>query len=112
MVLILVAISGFGVAGYHPEGFKTARSFTGEKMATGMSVFSVGGNTGWAFGPLLDRLSQGKPGIRRHARELPSFRSGFRNARRITLCRPMGPSVLAAIFHAGLRPALSVHTLA
>lgn len=52
MVLFLVMISGLGVASYHPEGFKTARFFTGEKMATGMSVFSVGGNMGMALGPI------------------------------------------------------------
>ena len=52
-IVLLVALSGFGVAAYHPEGFKTARFFTGEKMATGMSIFSVGGNTGMAIGPIL-----------------------------------------------------------
>lgn len=46
-------LSGLGIASYHPEGFKTARFFTGDKMATGMSVFSVGGNTGMALGPIL-----------------------------------------------------------
>lgn len=53
LIVLLVAVSGLGVAAYHPEGFKIARSFTGEKMATGMSVFSVGGNTGMALGPIL-----------------------------------------------------------
>ena len=53
VVLLLVAISGLGIASYHPEGFKTARFFTGDKMATGMSVFSVGGNAGLALGPIM-----------------------------------------------------------
>ncbi|SPF50229.1 Major facilitator superfamily MFS_1 [Syntrophobacter sp. SbD1] len=53
LVLLSVAISGMGIACYHPEGFKTARFFTGQRMATGMSVFSVGGNTGMALGPIL-----------------------------------------------------------
>ncbi len=52
-VLFLVIISGLGVASYHPEGYKTARFFTGDKMATGMSVFSVGGNLGFALGPII-----------------------------------------------------------
>lgn len=52
-IVLLVALSGVGVASYHPEGFKTARFFTGERMATGMSIFSVGGNTGMALGPIL-----------------------------------------------------------
>jgi FSR family fosmidomycin resistance protein-like MFS transporter len=53
LILVLVAISGMGIASYHPEGFKTARFFTGDRMATGMSVFSVGGNAGMALGPIL-----------------------------------------------------------
>lgn len=52
-VLVLVTISGLGVAAYHPEGYKTASFFTGDKPATGMSVFSVGGNLGFAIGPAL-----------------------------------------------------------
>ena len=52
-VLLLVMISGLGVAAYHPEGYKTAQYFTGKNLATGMSVFSVGGNLGFALGPLI-----------------------------------------------------------
>jgi FSR family fosmidomycin resistance protein-like MFS transporter len=53
LTLVLVAISGLGVASYHPEGYKTAYFFTGPRPATGMSVFSVGGNLGFALGPLI-----------------------------------------------------------
>ena len=53
LVMFLVVISGLGVAAYHPEGFKTAHFFTGRNMATGMSVFAVGGNLGLALGPIL-----------------------------------------------------------
>jgi MFS transporter, FSR family, fosmidomycin resistance protein len=53
LLLVAVIISGLGIAGYHPEGFKTAHFFTGEKKATGMSIFSVGGNLGIALGPIL-----------------------------------------------------------
>jgi FSR family fosmidomycin resistance protein-like MFS transporter len=52
LVLLLVIVSGLGVASYHPEGFKTARFFTGDKMATGLAVFTVGGNLGLALGPI------------------------------------------------------------
>jgi FSR family fosmidomycin resistance protein-like MFS transporter len=52
-VLLLVMISGLGIASYHPEGYKTAHFFTGDRPATGMSVFAVGGNIGFALGPLL-----------------------------------------------------------
>jgi FSR family fosmidomycin resistance protein-like MFS transporter len=53
LVLFLVVISGLGVASYHPEGYKTAHFFTGERSATGMSFFSVGGNLGFSIGPIL-----------------------------------------------------------
>ncbi len=52
LILSLVLLSGLGVAAYHPEGFKTASYFTGERVATGMSIFSVGGNLGFALGPM------------------------------------------------------------
>ena len=53
LLVTCVIICGFGVASYHPEGFKTAYFFTGEKKATGMSIFTVGGNLGIALGPIL-----------------------------------------------------------
>jgi FSR family fosmidomycin resistance protein-like MFS transporter len=53
LVVPLVIVSGLGIASYHPEGFRTAHFFTGEKKVTGMSIFSVGGNLGFAIGPLL-----------------------------------------------------------
>jgi FSR family fosmidomycin resistance protein-like MFS transporter len=45
--------SGFGIAGFHPEAFKTAHFFSGDKKATGISIFAVGGNLGIAAGPVL-----------------------------------------------------------
>ena len=53
LILGLVVISGLGVASYHPEGYKTAHFFTGQRAATGMSIFSVGGNIGFSLGPIL-----------------------------------------------------------
>ncbi len=50
-LLILVVFCGLGVAAFHPEGFKTAHFFIGGKKATGMSLFAVGGNLGFALGP-------------------------------------------------------------
>jgi MFS transporter, FSR family, fosmidomycin resistance protein len=51
-VMLLVIVSGLGIACFHPEGFKTASFFTGSRMATGMAVFTIGGNIGLALGPL------------------------------------------------------------
>ena len=50
-LLVLVVFCGLGVAAFHPEGFKTAHFFIGERKATGMSLFAVGGNLGFALGP-------------------------------------------------------------
>jgi MFS transporter, FSR family, fosmidomycin resistance protein len=51
LVLVLVVLSGLGVAAYHPEGSKFAAYASGTKRASGMSLFSVGGNIGFALGP-------------------------------------------------------------
>jgi len=45
-LLFLVFVSGIGIAGFHPEAYKTAYLATGAKKATGISLFSVGGNIG------------------------------------------------------------------
>jgi FSR family fosmidomycin resistance protein-like MFS transporter len=50
-VLGLLVIMGLGVAAFHPEGYKAASSAAGERRATAISWFSVGGNAGNSFGP-------------------------------------------------------------
>ena len=50
-VLALVMVSGFGIAAYHPEGYRTATQVAGDRKATGVSIFSTGGNIGIAVGP-------------------------------------------------------------
>jgi len=52
-VLLLVVVMGFGVAAYHPEGYRTAASVAGDRKATALSWFSLGGNVGIALGPPL-----------------------------------------------------------
>jgi len=51
VVLALVVVSGFGIASYHPEGYRTATQVAGNNKATGISIFSTGGNLGIALGP-------------------------------------------------------------
>jgi len=53
LIWLAIAISGIGVAAYHPEGARYARYASGSRRATGMSVFSVGGNAGFTAGPVL-----------------------------------------------------------
>jgi MFS transporter, FSR family, fosmidomycin resistance protein len=52
LVLLLVLISGLGSAAYHPEGSKFAGFVSGRKRASGMAWFSIGGNLGFALGPI------------------------------------------------------------
>jgi len=53
LVVVLVVFSGLGVAAYHPEGSKFAAYASGQKRASGMSAFSIGGNIGFALGPIV-----------------------------------------------------------
>lgn len=52
LVLLFVVLSGLGTAAYHPEGSKFAAYASGERRASGMSLFSIGGNLGYALGPI------------------------------------------------------------
>jgi len=53
VALAATAVGGLGVAAFHPEAARWASLASGERRATGMSVFSIGGNAGFALGPLL-----------------------------------------------------------
>ncbi len=57
-----LAISGLGVALFHPEAARMAGR-AGGGTARGMSYFSVGGNVGFAVGPLAVLLSVGIFGL-------------------------------------------------
>jgi FSR family fosmidomycin resistance protein-like MFS transporter len=50
--LAVVAVSGIGVAAYHPEAARAAREAAGAGH-TAMGWFSLGGNVGFALAPLL-----------------------------------------------------------
>jgi MFS transporter, FSR family, fosmidomycin resistance protein len=51
IVLALVVLTGIGVAAWHPEGYKTATGVAGDRKATALGWFSLGGNIGIALGP-------------------------------------------------------------
>ncbi len=53
LVVVAISISGLGVATFHPEGARLAGVAAGERRGRGMSLFSVGGNAGFALGPLI-----------------------------------------------------------
>jgi len=53
LIWLAIAVSGIGVAAYHPEGARYASYASGGRRSTGMSVFSVGGNAGFAAAPVI-----------------------------------------------------------
>jgi FSR family fosmidomycin resistance protein-like MFS transporter len=53
LIVLCVALSGLGIAAFHPEAARFANYVAGAKKATGMRWFAVGGNVGFALGPLL-----------------------------------------------------------
>src|SRR5581483_878430 len=53
LVVLFVILSGLGTAAYHPEGSKFAAFASGRKRASGMSLFTVGGNLGYGLGALV-----------------------------------------------------------
>lgn len=53
LILLCVTLSGLGVAAFHPEAARYANYVSGSRRARGMSFFSVGGNAGFALGPLV-----------------------------------------------------------
>ncbi|AHH98143.1 MFS transporter [Kutzneria viridogrisea] len=52
LTLLFVAVSGIGVAAYHPESARVAR-IASQGSHTAMGWFSLGGNIGFALAPVL-----------------------------------------------------------
>ncbi len=64
LVLLLVLVSGVGVAAFHPEGSKFAGFVSGRRRASGMAWFSIGGNLGYALGPVATTAAVAALGLR------------------------------------------------
>ncbi|WP_308282258.1 MFS transporter [Streptomyces lichenis] len=60
--LAFVAVSGVGVAAYHPESARVARAVSGGSHRA-MGWFSLGGNVGFALAPLLVAGVDGAGGL-------------------------------------------------
>ncbi len=52
LIACCVGLCGIGIAIFHPEAARSMNVFAGKQKATGMSWFSLGGNIGFALGPL------------------------------------------------------------
>ncbi len=53
VLLALVALAGLGSASYHPQASTMVPRISGEHKGFGVSLFSAGGNLGYAIMPLL-----------------------------------------------------------
>jgi len=53
IVLLAIFASGLGIAAYHPEGSRATFFATRGGRASSMAVFAIGGNLGFALGPLV-----------------------------------------------------------
>lgn len=52
-IFAAVTLMGIGGAIFHPEAARMVNAVSRDKRGQGMSIFSVGGNGGFGFGPLL-----------------------------------------------------------
>lgn len=52
-VLACIVGSGLGIAAFHPEAARVANRISADRTATGLAWFMLGGNAGFAVGPLL-----------------------------------------------------------
>ncbi|MFC6346582.1 MFS transporter [Vagococcus carniphilus] len=64
MSCLFASISGVGVALFHPEGGKVANYVAGSNKGSGMSIFAVGGNLGFALGPIITSFALSIWGIK------------------------------------------------
>ncbi|MCW1968654.1 MAG: MFS transporter [Anaerolineae bacterium] len=53
MIIVCVVFAGLGSAAFHPQGASGAAMSGGESKSTAISIFMLGGNIGYAAGPLL-----------------------------------------------------------
>lgn len=52
-IFAVVTVSGIGSAIFHPEAARMIHKLSGTQRGTALSIFSVGGNGGFAVGPLI-----------------------------------------------------------
>jgi FSR family fosmidomycin resistance protein-like MFS transporter len=63
LIFVCALISGLGVAMFHPEAARFANLAAGSRKASGMRWFAVGGNLGFAIGPIFATVALATYGI-------------------------------------------------
>lgn len=62
--LTLATLAGFGSAAFHPQGASGANKAAGANKTAGVAMFMLGGNFGFAVGPVFAALALGWLGVR------------------------------------------------
>ncbi len=62
--LLISALAGFGSAAFHPQGASGANIAAGDRKSAGIAMFMLGGNAGFAVGPILAALVLSAMGVR------------------------------------------------
>ena len=100
LIIAGAMLSGLGVDMFHPEGGKLANLAAGSNKSGGMSIFSIGGNIGFAVGPIIMAVAVGAfgmPGML--ALLIPSLGYSavlLRNNKRLLACEARGAHGRAA----------------
>ena len=63
LALTMALLAGFGSAAFHPQGASGANIAAGEHKTAGVAMFMLGGNMGYAVGPILAALIMGYFGM-------------------------------------------------
>lgn len=53
LLLLSVTLAGFGTAAFHPRASMTANYLSGARRGLGMAIYTLGGNLGFALGPIF-----------------------------------------------------------
>ncbi|HMN29578.1 MAG TPA: MFS transporter [Caldilineaceae bacterium] len=61
--LTLATLAGFGSAAFHPQGASGANIAAGSRKTAGVAMFMLGGNFGFAIGPILAAVALGWMGV-------------------------------------------------
>ena len=62
--VVISTLAGLGSAAFHPQGASGANIAAGEHKSAGIAMFMLGGNGGFAVGPILAAVVLGWMGIR------------------------------------------------
>jgi FSR family fosmidomycin resistance protein-like MFS transporter len=61
--VVISTLAGLGSAAFHPQGASGANIAAGEQKSAGIAMFMLGGNGGFAVGPILAALILGWMGV-------------------------------------------------